>query len=335
MLSINFNKFSEFYSSHIEPLLADLERERKKIINEFKLARLIFSSSIFVNILCFGILYLIIPLLPDNISSFLIMLGCMAGPAFVIYAGYKQNVAFEKKEKYIEKLKRRIYIRLFKSLELHYNLSPSSDFCNCQEAVVKHIPTKKKETYKIGFEDCISGVFKDIPFELADAKILECGYYYSNYSHKKEPYEANILNVLMLAVRINKSVKGETIIKSDNFKLFKINKEIIKLEDNEFNKRFKVLADSEVEARYIITPSFMERIKNFNKRRRDKTIIFFDSKCSETMNMFILTNTGKDNFEIPFNKSILNEKYYYNLLKELVDMLEIAVALKLEQNIGL
>ena len=244
-----------------------------------------------------------------------------------------KSKADKQKEKNIQRLKRKVYTRLFKYLELNYNTYSSPEFVDYGNAVLKHIPENKEKYFSfMNFEDEISGEFKDIHFELCDATIIKR---YVNLYRNGSPLKTWLFQGLMLACKLNKPFNTETIIKTDSFKDFKINKNIIKLENDEFNKKLKVYADDEVEARYIITPSFMERLKNFHKNKKDKTIIFFDSKCSESKNMYILTNTGKDNFEIPFNKSILNEKLYYNLLKELVDMLEIAVALKLEQNIGL
>ncbi|MCR4881009.1 MAG: DUF3137 domain-containing protein [bacterium] len=208
----------------------------------------------------------------------------------------------------------------------------SKEFKDFEKAVLKHLPNKDNYyIHKMVFEDEITGTYKDIPFKVADAAIIR-----RNVQRKYGEYvDYAQFNGLMLAVKLDKNFYKETIVKNDKFKIFKLDKKNPKFEDIEFNKKFKVYTDDEIEARYILTPTFMERLKNFHKNRNDKTIILFDSGCSNSMNMFILTDTGKDNFEIPFDKSILKEKYYYKFLKELVDMLEIAVSLRLEQNIGL
>ena len=333
MLSINFEKFSGIYSSKIEPLLYDLEKERKKLRLYFCLNH-IFIMLMFFLLFASMFFPIVAMTLWNNIyTNNVFFIGV---PFFT--AGFLLNFSFSLEEKikkrfnqYKRKFKTKIHTKIFKLLDLDYKPSASPEFADYQNVVLKNIPTARLYSYIMKFEDGITGVFKDISFELCDATILK----QHKIKSEVEKAQVPIFKGLMLAVKLNKSIRTETVIKSDNFKLFKIDKNVIKLEDTEFNKKFKVLADNEVEARYILTPSFMERLKNFHKSRKDKTIIFFDNSCSESKNMFILTNTGKDNFEIPFNKSILNEKYYYNLLKELVDMLEIAVALKLEQNIGL
>ena len=336
MIEINFEKFSEFYSSKIEPLLSDFEKERIEICKKYQETSIIVYLAIPVIILLYGLTFLIPKgFLSENIALFIAVFIPIIGFLLCyLFAGILKIKANEQRENNILRLKNVVYTKLFNYLELNYNSYASSEFNNYKGAVLKHIPENKEKYYNfMNFEDEISGKFKGINFELCDATIIKR---YVNLHYKNGgPVEEWLFQGLMLAVKLNKPFNTETIIKTDSFKDFKAEKTLIKLEDEEFNKNFKVYADDEVEARYLLTTSFMERLKNFHKNNNDKTIIFFDNKCSESKNMFILTNTGKDNFEIPFNKSILNEKYYYNLLKELVDMLEIAVALKLEQNIGL
>ena len=326
MININFEKFSTFYHNNIEPQLIDLEKERKKCILSFRILDFIY--------ILFIILFIGFPIFPIflpfdsflinhyEIVVFSIFIPIIIGFPLYIYSQQKQK-------QYIRKLKLKVYTKLFKIIGLEYKQGAFPEFADYQNAVLNYCQNNEflEVFYIMHFEDGISGIFMNIPFAFADTGIIK--------KWVDNKHDSTIFKGLMLAVKLNKNFDKETVIKTDNFKLFDIKKNIIKLEDEEFNKKFKVLADDEVEARYLLTTSFMERLKNFHKNKKDKTIIFFDNKCSESKNMFILTNTGKDNFEIPLNKTLLNEKIYYNLLKELVDMLEIAVALKLEQNIGL
>ena len=336
MISIDFDKFSLFYKNHIEQHLIDFEKERIEILKKYRKTSVILFKAIPTAILLYA-LFLLIPegFLPNYMLPFVIVSPVIIAFIIIIRAGVLQYDTDEQKSKSLQRLKRKVYTRLFNYLELNYNTYPSSEFNNYKDAVLKHLPeNKEKYFYFMNFEDEISGEFKGINFKLCDATIIK-RYVKLYYKHGGGPVEVWLFQGLMLAAKLNKPFRTETIIKTDSFKDFKTRKNIIKLEDEEFNKKFKVLADDEVESRYLLTTSFMERLKNFHKSKKDKTIIFFDNKCSDSKNMFILTNTGKDNFEIPLNKTLLNEKIYYNLLKELVDMLEIAVALKLGQNIGL
>jgi len=72
--------------------------------------------------------------------------------------------------------------------------------------------------------------------------------------------------------------------------------ELIRLEDPRFEKEFCVYGDDQVEARYILTPSLMERIMTFRKKWDTKVhLSFLDSKVYLAISMY------KDLFEMrPF-----------------------------------
>ena len=89
--------------------------------------------------------------------------------------------------------------------------------------------------------------------------------------------------------------------------IFKINKlghkknqkqnnfsEIIKLEDPKFNKKFNVYSSDQVEARYLVTPLFMEKFYNLKTVFEAKNIrcSFFDD------NLMIAIDTKRDLFEL-------------------------------------
>ena len=72
--------------------------------------------------------------------------------------------------------------------------------------------------------------------------------------------------------------------------------ELIRLEDPRFEKEFCVYGEDQVEARYILTPSLMERIMAFkNKWNKDVHLSFLDSRVYIAISMY------KDLFELrPF-----------------------------------
>lgn len=96
----------------------------------------------------------------------------------------------------------------------------------------------------------------------------------------------------------------------------------VKLEDWDFDKRFDVLSTSQVEARYLITPSFMERLKSLETAFGAKNL-----KCSffEDNIMFAIS-TRKDLFEFgSLYHSIKNSKAVeevYNQIKSIQDMIK-------------
>ena len=113
------------------------------------------------------------------------------------------------------------------------------------------------------------------------------------------------------------------------------NKEVlneIKLEDPEFNKKYKAYSSDEVEGRYLITPAFMERFKNLQTAFGAR-----GAKCSfygESL-MFAIS-TGKNLFEIgnlftPLNSPKQLEKFF----NELISILALIDYFKLDEKTGL
>lgn len=69
--------------------------------------------------------------------------------------------------------------------------------------------------------------------------------------------------------------------------------EKVVLEDINFNKKFKVASNNQVEARYILTPDMMEKISLLDSKIKGVKIVFVDSYVyigSEKVNMFELGN---------------------------------------------
>ena len=113
------------------------------------------------------------------------------------------------------------------------------------------------------------------------------------------------------------------------------NKEVlneIKLEDTEFNKKYKAYSSDEVEGRYLITTAFMERFKNLQTAfgARGAKCSFYGSSL-----MFAIS-TGKNLFEIGNLFTPLNSpKQLEVFFNELVSILALIDYFKLDEKTGL
>lgn len=101
-------------------------------------------------------------------------------------------------------------------------------------------------------------------------------------------------------------------------------------EDLSFDKKFCVFGEDQIEARYLVTPSFMQRMKDLETSFGTKKI-----KCSFFNNKLMFAmSTNKDLFELgslwhPIGKDIEN---FYD---EITSIQEIINHFKLDKNIGL
>lgn len=108
----------------------------------------------------------------------------------------------------------------------------------------------------------------------------------------------------------------------------------MQLEDSEFNKKYDVYSKDQVEGRYLVTPTFMERFKNLHTSFGTDMAkcAFFDDKI-----MFALS-TGKDLFEFTGGIffSLRNEteqtKIFYEEISAIYDIIDY---FKLDEKTGL
>lgn len=87
---------------------------------------------------------------------------------------------------------------------------------------------------------------------------------------------------------------------------------LVDLENPEFEKLFKVTANDQLEARYILTPVFMEKLVAFRRKARGAVSLSFANG-----KMFLAIETNRDYFEPRLFGEILSRKD----LMEFIDML--------------
>ena len=123
-----------------------------------------------------------------------------------------------------------------------------------------------------------------------------------------------------------KGITNQTIIKK---KLSQFSE--VKLEDIDFSKRYKVYSTDQVEARYVLTPAFIERFKNIKTAFKAKYLraAFKDRKIT------IAVNAGRDLFAMAKYFKKTDEKTFTELFDEILSVLKLIETLKLNQHLGL
>lgn len=106
----------------------------------------------------------------------------------------------------------------------------------------------------------------------------------------------------------------------------------INLEDVEFEKKYDVYCADQIEARYLLTTAFMERLNNikfaFNADFVEASII--------NNKMLIAVYTHRDLFKLAnIYKPIYNFNQYKTMVEEFASIIEMVDTLKINRNIGL
>jgi hypothetical protein len=132
-----------------------------------------------------------------------------------------------------------------------------------------------------------------------------------------------ILKGIVFCADFNKNFNGVTIIRpkdfgtavgawiSEKIPMFSDSgKDLVKLENVDFSKAFVTYSTDQVEARYILTPSMMEKLLALNNKTKDTISVSFTDAY-----VYIAFPLSKDYFEPPVFKSLLDGKFLADDLK--------------------
>ena len=132
-----------------------------------------------------------------------------------------------------------------------------------------HVPAQVKKYEKTGLipsfnyeknEDQIIGAYNGVAIELFESHLQRSS------GTGKNRRVVTVFNGLILNLSMNKNFLGTTLVKQDRgilgnwFEKKFSNLENVKLEDPRFEKTFEVYSTDQIEARYLLTVSFMERL---------------------------------------------------------------------------
>lgn len=317
-------KFRSFYNQNLGDKFEGLETSRQKHLHFFWKWLIIFI------VMALSFFYLciagIIPtkFLLDDVCGWLII-------SYILIVIYVLNLPLSE------------YKNETKQLTMDKILSFFGDFkykegqCT-QQNVVKKSGLFKNFDNQIG-DDFFVGTYKGVQIQVSEEKLTK------RIKTNKGSYNVAVFKGIIIILEMNKNFSGQTVVRKDwglfNFlmaaPLCQINDQAIKLdkvklEDSVFEKQFEVFSHDQVEARYLLTTAFIERILEIKKRFHGKKIqfSFFDNK------LLLAINTSKDMFE---PTSLFSTTARYGLMREVVgqfySIFSTIDVLKLNQRLGL
>ena len=179
-------------------------------------------------------------------------------------------------------------------------------------------------------DDFFIGNYNDVSITIAEEKLQE-----KRYVNKRTKY-VNVFKGVCILFDMNKPFKGRTVVLKDGgiFNTFKrvSGMQRVQLEDLLFEKKFEVFSDDQIEARYLLTTAFMERVLKMRDLFGGKVIqfSFFNDK------VLFAINTSKDMFEpCAFFKNNLNKTQVDLVFDQFYLIFSIINILKLNQKIGM
>ena len=312
------SELTDFYYKTLHPSLEKLEEDRKALKS-----RILTVGGIFTLLA----LLLSFVIFSSRASlDFLIFLGFgyFALGAF-IYKWMISDYAKDFKQKIIAPLITEIDPNLRYTPELHV---PSTYFTRSR--IFSSTPDR------VSGNDFVRGKIDGIEIQFSD--------FHAEKKHKDNKGRTSwstIFQGLFLVSEFNKEFKGSTVILPDTAQStfgdyigsflqannFSRN-DLIKMDNVEFEKEFVVYGTDQIEARYILSHTLMQKILNFKKRSKHPLNISFKGG-----NLYMAIEYNKDLFE----PSVFHSLLKYKIAMEYVQTLHLAIGiveeLKLNQKL--
>jgi hypothetical protein len=275
----NYTDFREFYDRELYPVLEEIDIKRKtankKIIIILSVAAVLLIS--------------VLSLAPISLKGILAMVTIVASIILAGFAG--KDYRKEYKEKIITK------ITGYADQGLAYTPGGYIPLCEFAKSSIFPPPFDRYRG-----EDHFRGKIGKTEIEFSEVVAERNDTGGSGSGHKEE--YITVFKGLFVIADFNKHFKSRTFVVPDTAeRLFgkfgqKLQSfsggrgELIRLEDPAFEKEFCVYGDDQVESRYILTPSLMERILSFKSKWNKRIYLsFLDSK------IYIAISMNKDLFE--------------------------------------
>ena len=174
------------------------------------------------------------------------------------------------------------------------------------------------------YDDYLIGTYKDVKLDIIEVDLKK-----ESGSGKRRSC-TTIFKGLFIKFKSFKKFEGCTVIKRESLKIGR-SKEQVVLEDPVFEKHFDVKSTDQIEARYLITPAFMNRLLELNKRSIGQNL----TMSFEHGFVNIAVSSSKDWFEVPILKPVTEISNYRAIVVDLLSILSIIDVLKMDQNIGM
>lgn len=303
-------KFENVYRDRIEPKLVTFEKERIRTMNK---AIILLIMSIISLTLTFS--------LGEETNALIVFLLFSVAAGIPIYLAYKEIPKFQKKTK---------------NSFLRPILSIFGEFYHTKKTLISIDEIKSYMLFPYAThmkaDDILFGTYKSLDIYIQDVLLSHP----SSSSNTSTDFKGLIIKIPM-----NKNFNGVTIVRNRfETQYMQENLKRVDLEDPMFGQMYNVFSDDQIEARYILTTAFMEKLKKvgeiFSPKTGDES---FSGKvsCVFRNGYVILTISTLTNFleigdicQTMHDKSIYKKVFY-----QMISIFDLVDTLKLEQKLGM
>ncbi len=294
-----YKNFGNIYTSKIVPNLAPFESKRRSIEKKYKILH---YTSIVLGVCCGAL----IPVLDinsesskflsenNNILLIILIIGICA-------SGLLYYTAKDIDTKFRNSVKSKI-LPILLSLFGEFTVKTSSEHNGVSKISLSeikrlgffHLAERKED------DDIIEGIYKNLEINITETMLKH------QEGSGKHKHTVRDFKGLIVKTKLNKNYKGTTLLaaKNNSRSATKGKLEKVELEDVEFNKMYNIYSDNQVEVRYLLDLSFMEKIKDAGEIFKSKYIHFaivndlFYMFINSSVNYFEIAKTEKNIYDI-------------------------------------
>ena len=311
------SELTDFYYKSLYPVLQNLEEERKKLRTKIINVGILYTTIILV------LASLIFKYLDGESLIYIAVFYFAIGTW--LYKFFIHDYKDEFKQKVISPLIREIDANLMYAPDLHI---PEGNFIRSK------LFTQRPD--RVSGNDYVKGKIDNISIEFSD--------FHAEKKHKDSKGRttwSTIFMGLFIVSDFRKNFAGETVILPDSAQSmfgdlvgnwlqannFSRN-QLVKMDDPNFEKKFVVYSTDQVEARYILSPTLMQKLLIYEKRSHHPLYVSF--------------RYGKIYMALEYNEDLFEPSVFHSLLKykiamEYVSTLHLAIGvveeLKLNQKL--
>lgn len=313
------SQLTDFYYKSLHPTLSELEEDRLALRK-----KVIFIEAILV-LIVLVLMYFMFESSSIDLNTLLFV-----GFGYFAIAGIIYKLLIKG---YASDFKFRVIAPLIKEIDINLKYTPS---LHINEVLYTYSGIFTSSPDRVSGNDLVKGKIDGIPIEFSD--------FHAEQKHKDSKGRTSWstqFQGLFLVSEFPKHFKGKTVIlpdtaqstfgdfigsflQSNNFS----RNDLVKMDNVAFEKEFVVYGTDQIEARYILSHTLMEKILSFKKRSEHPVNLSFRG--------------GKIYMAIEYNKDLFEPSVFHSLLKykiamEYVETLHLAIGiveeLKLNQKL--
>ena len=310
------DSIKNYYLKNLKPKEDEFEEYRLDALSHQQSRQKLLKVTIISSIL--------IVILTAYISPGIIILPIILAIVLIAFIDHWSDAPGKKFSRIDPKIQ--IFPTLFKIFGEKFHYSHDVDI-NLKDLDKKAKIIPRYDNYSL--EDHVIGHFDDLNFEIFEAQLIQ------NSGSGMQQRSMTVFKGPIISIEMNKNFTSKTVIRSNSLtsKLFS-SYERLTLEDPIFEKEFDVYTTDQIEGRYLLTTSFMERLLHLSE--------FFDSQieCSFFDNkLLIMANAPQRNLFESSSASIHSPinlaQDLNNIITEMGLIKEIVTILKLDEKTGI